>query len=254
MHTALFDVYRAVHEQAFIPIFVEDDFETGKLIEACLKAGCKCIEYTLRRRDAHKMIPWILEQYPELYLLVGSTIDDETIVKKMKEKYPHLLTIQELGNMGVDGFVSMIGWSFETIRKYSKEHLVIPTAMTVTEALQQVGSGAHFIKNIGPDLGFTMRCRAAAAFDYCPIMLTGGICLDRIPQAISAGAIILASGFDLMLKEKDPSIRESEIASVIKTYLDNTKRVRNTFYPMLADAQSKERQEWLSLLPHYHSF
>ena len=52
----LLDIYRAVHEQVFLPIFVQDHFDTKTLVEACVQAGCKCIEYTLRRADADEMI------------------------------------------------------------------------------------------------------------------------------------------------------------------------------------------------------
>ena len=96
MSSKLFDVYRSVHEQAFMPIFVQDDFDSKKLVDACVEAGCKCIEYTLRRKDADKMIPWVLEKYPDLHLIVGSTIDDEKITRKMREKHPQLLTIEKL--------------------------------------------------------------------------------------------------------------------------------------------------------------
>jgi len=63
----LFDAYRAFHEQGFIPIFTEDGFDSRMLIDACVAAGLKGIEYTLRKRDADTMIPeqWLdsLPQY-----------------------------------------------------------------------------------------------------------------------------------------------------------------------------------------------
>jgi 2-keto-3-deoxy-6-phosphogluconate aldolase len=59
----LFDVYRAVHTQGFLPIFVKDDFQTRTLVEGCVEAGMKVIEYTLRREDAREAIPWIQETW-----------------------------------------------------------------------------------------------------------------------------------------------------------------------------------------------
>lgn len=250
----LFQVYRSVHEQTFIPIFIQDDFDSKKLVEACVEAGCTCIEYTLRRQDADTMIPWIREQYPQLHLLVGSTIDDEKIVKKMKVKHPQLLTVSELEDIGVDGFVSMIGWSFESIRKYSKSRIVIPTAMTVTESLQQVGAGAHFTKIMGPDLDFVRRCRAAAAFDYCPIMITGGMTIERIPEAVEAGGILIGSGFDLILKGMSHKLSCKEISLFLKKYIEASQKAKIMSHPELSETESMDAEQWLGALPHYHPF
>ena len=90
---------------------LDDHFDSKTLVKACVAAGCAGIEYTLRRRDAHVMVPWIREHYPELFLLVGSTIDDDRIVTQMKKRHPQLLTLAEIDALGLDGFVSMIGWS-----------------------------------------------------------------------------------------------------------------------------------------------
>jgi len=249
----LFRAYRALHTQAFVPIFVDDELDSQMLVEACLAAGMKGIEYTLRRRDAHRMIPWIREKYPDLYLLVGSTLDDERIVRRMKRKHPQLLTIAELDAMGVDGYVSMIGWHEETIRRYADSRIIIPTAMTVNEAFFQVGAGAHFIKLAGSDLGLVRRCRGDAAFGYCPIMVTGGVTAERVEEVMGAGAILCATGFDLTLKGlENPSL--DQVTEVMKTYLDAAKRAREAVWPGVAAAAASDDESWLDALPHYHPF
>jgi hypothetical protein len=43
------------------------------------------------------------------FLLVGSTLDSERIVRRMKRRHPQLMTVQEAADLGVDGFVSMMG-------------------------------------------------------------------------------------------------------------------------------------------------
>jgi 2-keto-3-deoxy-6-phosphogluconate aldolase len=250
----IFKAYRAIHQQGFIPIFVNNGFDSRMLVEACIEAGCKAIEYTLRRKDAHRMIPQIREHYPDLYLLVGSTIDDERIVRRMRGKYPQLLTLSEIEEYGVDGFVSMLGYSLESIRRYSKDHIVIPTAMTVTEALQQVGAGAHFIKLSGSDLDFVRRLRSDATFGFCPTFVTGGMTPERIPEAISAGAVMVAAGFDLLLKDKPENISQAEVVRIIKEYLEVTRLAREKQWPEMLEASEKDRQIWLGSLPHYHPF
>ena len=158
----VFEAYRAVHEQGFVPIFVQDDFDSRDLVEACLSAGIRVIEYTLRRPDAPEMIPWIRKTYPDLYLMAGSTLDDEGIVEGMRRRHPQLMTLQQLADAGVDGFVSMLGWSLESIRKYSPTHVVIPSAHSATQAFLQTGGGAHFQKLSGAHLDLVRQCRPQA--------------------------------------------------------------------------------------------
>ncbi|MHB9071224.1 MAG: hypothetical protein ACYC54_12760 [Sedimentisphaerales bacterium] len=250
----VFDVYRAVHEQGFMPIFVEDHFDSRKLLEGCVLAGFKCIEYTLRRRDAHIMIPWIKKNYPDLILLVGSTLDNERIVAHARRQHPQIMTIAQIAELGVDGFVSMIGWSEESIRRYSETHLIIPTAMTVNEAFEQTGYGAQFVKLLGPDVNFVKRCRADAAFGYCPIMITGGMTCQHIPVAIEAGAMLVGAGFDLTLKGHNKEVDPRTIASTLKEYQTIVKSVRAACYPQLAANSDSSNEIWLNSLPHYHPF
>jgi len=250
----LLEAYRAVHDQAFLPIFVDDEFDSKMLVEACLAAGMKAIEYTLRRRDAHKMIPWIREKYPDVYLLVGSTVDSERIVAKAKRFHPHLLTIAELDAMGVDGFVSMLGWSRESIERYSPRRLVMPTATTPNEAFFQVAAGAHFAKLSGKNLDMVRACRMDAAFGYCPMLVTGGMTPERIPEAMSAGAVLVATGFDLTLKGESKNILPGKVTQVMKLYLSVAAASRQKFWPELTPVAKADDKAWLAALPHHHPF
>jgi 2-keto-3-deoxy-6-phosphogluconate aldolase len=246
----LFDAYRAVHQQGFLPIFTQTDHDSRVLVEACVAAGCRAIEYTLRRRDADRMIPWIRKNYPDLTLLVGSTLDDDAILKKVKPKNPQLRTIAELADMGVHGFVSMIGWREENIRKYAPTHLVLPCAMTLTEAFRQVGAGAQFIKINGPELGVVRTCRAAATFEFCPIFVTGGMVGGNITAAIEAGAVLVGAGFDLMLKGGGP-LTVASAADALKREMETVRIAREKVFPALAKAGE---QSWSDSLPHVHPF
>jgi hypothetical protein len=111
----LFEAYRALHEQAFAPIFCRDEFDSRRQVEACAAAGCKGIEYTLRKADAREMIPWVRKNYPNLFLIVGSTIDSDKIIRSQRRKFSQLMTLEEISQFGVDGFISMLGWSEKTI-------------------------------------------------------------------------------------------------------------------------------------------
>jgi 2-keto-3-deoxy-6-phosphogluconate aldolase len=250
----LFDAYRAVHEQGFMPIFVKDEFDSHALIEGCLMAGMKAIEYTLRRPDAHKMIPWIRKNHPDLFLLAGSTLDSDNIVKKQKRRFPQLMTVGELDALGVDGFVSMIGWTQESIRKYSPTKIVVPAIGTISEAFFTIAAGAQFAKMGGGKLDLIKGCRQHASFEYCPIFATGGITTDKIQEVMSAGAVMVASGFDLTMKGKPANTSAKEVAEVMKQYMAAAKAAREKVWPALAKAAGADRKTWLDALPHWHPF
>ena len=250
----LFNAYRCMHEQGFIPIFVENGPDPKILIEACIQAGITCIEYTLRCPDADYMVPWIRQHYPDIYLLVGSTLDNDDIIRKAKVRHPQLLTLFELAEMGVDGFVSMVGWKLENIEKYSSTHIVCPHAETVREAFLQLGAGSHFIKVLGPSLEVVKNCRKGPAFGACPIMITSGMNLDKIDAAVAAGAVIIGTGFDLLLNNQPPDISSRKVTDILKQYCNAVKESRAKYFPEMAQTIGNDVDAWLNSLPHIHPF
>jgi len=250
----LFETYRAVHRQGFIPIFVEDGRDARLEVAACVEAGLEVIEYTLRRGDVREMIPWVREIYPHLKILVGSTIDNDAIVNKLKAKHPQLMTLDELADLGADGFVSMLRWSEESIRRFAPTHVVAPCATTLGEAYEMCSHGAHFIKFVQPEESLIRQVRAAPTFQFCPVFVTGGMDLQRIPATIKAGAVSIGSGFDLTLKDRPRDIGVSDIAAVMVRYRETVAQARRDAYPAMMEAQDAGRAEWLASLPHVHPF
>jgi 2-keto-3-deoxy-6-phosphogluconate aldolase len=224
------------------------------LVESCLEAGLEAIEYTQRRRDAPEMIVRIQERYPELRLLVGSTIDDDCLLQRARRRNPQLRTLAELADLGVAGFISATGFSPGSIRRYCGTHLLAPTASTVTEAFEQLGAGAHFIKMIGTDLPAIARCRQTALFDICPVFVTGGITEARIPEAVEAGAVLAGAGFDVLLVDEAKPVSGHTVAAVLRRTVAAIQTARDQKWPELAAAKDAPAAAWLAALPHHHPF
>ena len=253
MNNKLFENYRKVYEQAFVPIFVFDSFDTETLLKGCELAEVSAIEYTLRRADADKVIPTLKSRYPEVAVFVGSKFDDEKIVRQIKQKNPQLMTIAELAPY-VDGLVSMLPYSDETIEKYNATHLIIPTAETSGEALRQMKSGATMIKVCGPDFSFSKKLHSAPTFNYCPTFITGGVNLDRMEEAFSMGNVLTAAGFDLILKGEDPATLTPErVAECLTRYIGTAKAARAKINPSLDNLESLSDEEFIATLPNYFS-
>ena len=254
MDCKLKKLYREFYKQAFIPIFVKDGRDARIQVEACVKAGFKIIEFTQRREDLIEMLAWIKKEYPELYVLAGSTIDNDAIVNSQKRHYPQLLTLDELADSGVDGFVSMLKFSDSTIKKYCDRYLMIPCASTLNEAYDLLSSGAHFIKIIGPDLDLLGKISSAPLFKFCPVFITGGMNLEKIPQVMNSGAVMVASGFDLILKDIN-EINVDSICEAVKAYQKKAIESRSVAYPEFSKAlYCCENDEWIEKLPHYSGF
>ena len=246
--------YRRVHEQGFMPIFVEDGRDARIEVEACAAAGMKAIEFTLRRSDSREMIPWIRKNYPDLTLLVGSTIPDDRILLQRRNYYPQLMTLEEIADLDVHGFVSLLPWPCEVIEKYCGTHLVFPCVSTHTEAFMQVRAGAHMIKLTGRSLDVVKMCRLSPSFEYCPVFVTGGQDLKQIPETISAGAVCVATGFDATLKDMGTDIKVKDVAERMREYLEVTHMAKEKAFPGCTGKTKAGNEEWLWSLPHYHPF
>ena len=238
-------------EQAWLPIFVNDTLDTEMLLEGCRLAGLGVIEYTLRRKDAALVTPSLREKLPDTVVLMGSTIDSSEIIEERKRLNPQLMTLEELAPY-VDGFVSMLPYSDETLAAYRNSHLCIPTAETGGEALRQVKSGAAVIKVLGPDLSFSKKLHALPTHNYCPTYVTGGVTPERMEEVYSVGNIISASGFDVVLKGIDPSTLTAElVAEKLRLFVDSAKAARDKVIPELKNCESLTDEEFRVALPNY---
>jgi 2-keto-3-deoxy-6-phosphogluconate aldolase len=249
----LFETYAAVYKQGFMPIFVKDDWDTGMLLDACRKAGVKAIEYTLRRQDAHEVIPSLPASCPDMKILVGSVLDSERIIKQLHRNNPQLMTFGQLAGCGVHGFISMFEFSSETISKYSNTHLLVPCAYTPNEAFRMLRDGAHIIK-IVEDLSLVRKARAAPSHGFCPFFFTGGMTQARFPEAIDAGAVCIASGFDLMLKGLPKDISSDQVGEIILGHIAAVNTARRKCYPELMAKIDAGAPDWIDFAPHYHFF
>ena len=249
--STLFKNFRKLFEQAWLPIFVQDNLDTELLLAGCRLAGIDVMEYTLRRKDVKDVIPTLKSRVPGMTVLMGSTIDDETIVNGLKEKHPQIMTISELAPY-VDGFVSMLPYSDETLIKYASTHICIPAAETCGEALRQMKSGAAYIKLLGPDFAFSKRLHALPTFQFCPTYITGGITKDRMEEAFSAGNTLCAAGFDVVLKGENPdTLTPEKVAECIVSFVETAKQARCTVYPELQGIEKVSDKEFCALLPNF---
>lgn len=260
MSDALLQNYLAAHRQGWLPIYVADDYDAVALTEACVAAGATTIEITLRRADVVSEIERVRKQFPDLVILAGSVVGHDHLLQAIRRKRPDMPSIEQLIDMGIDGFVSMLPIPRMVIQKHCHTHLFIPGCETIGEAAEAIDAGAHFAKLFSittyGGIGRLKLANSVATHGVLPILVTGGAKLDIIPDLVAAGASVLAGGWDLMLADlPDLAGKPVEIdafAAAMRRFVDVMVEVRGKDHPS-ADATLSDA-DYLDRLPHAHPF
>lgn len=256
---SLAERYCVVHQQGFLPIFVRDHFDAVQLTEACVRAGARAVEITCQRGKVTDEIRRIREAFPNLLILVGSCVDDGPMLQFLRKRRPDVPAIGELCDIGVDGFVSAMPLSLETVARLSETHLVIPGVETVTEAVAAVEAGAHFAKLFNVSrVGEHRRVAFATSkpvYGLLPILATGNVTVDKIEPYVKAHVALVGAGWDRLLGQRYEAMQDrpdlDAMASICRSYLDTMAAARREHQPELS---GNNAQQYLKSIPHYHPF
>ncbi|MBN2294926.1 MAG: bifunctional 4-hydroxy-2-oxoglutarate aldolase/2-dehydro-3-deoxy-phosphogluconate aldolase [Pirellulales bacterium] len=251
--------YITLHQQGFVPIFVGDRFDAVMLAEASVAAGARVVEITCRRENVCEDIRRIKRAFPELMILVGSTVDDGPMIDFLRRRKPQMPTIGELCDLGVDGIVSAMPLSLETVSRLSQTHIVVPGVESITEAVQAVSAGAHFAKFFTTAaLGEHDRVALAtnaSLHGLLPIFVTGGVTCEKIKLYVQSRVALLGSGWDLMLGDRYQTLQQApdvqELTAMLKSFLTAMADARKKHQSI---SKSEDYQDYLRSLPHYHPF
>lgn len=251
--------YRGVLEQGFMPICVGDGFDIELLAEASLEAGARAIEITCRRRNALREVERVKKRFSQLLVLAGSVVDDGVLLRHLQRQRPDMPSIQHLMDAGVDGIVSALPLTRETIARVSASHLVIPGVETPTEAVAALETGAQFAKLFTADLmGGADRARrltCAATHGLLPLFVTGGITQQRIAEYLSAGVAMLGSGWDVLLGEEYRELQQrpdrAKLVAALKGFLNTFQSSRIACQPAWSAIPQMDDRTFLNSLSHY---
>ena len=245
-----YEVFKAVVRQGFVPIFVAGKRDVEVQLSGCRSAGLRVIEYTQRREDSAQMIPSIVQRYPDMHVLVGSTLDDDGVVRSLNRKYPHLRTLAQLSALGASGFVSRMSFSEETCRRWRATHFLMPCAGTVNEAYRQFCLGAHIIKVVRSDYEVVRQLATTPAFGFCPLFVTGGMNLETIPSVMADGVLSVGAGFDAIMGDCEDLADDAyhrELVSRLKALQECTLSCREKRFPGLT--KSLDAENWRETFP-----
>src|SRR6476660_7295449 len=95
-----------VVRQGFLPIFVDDDWDSRTLMLGAIESGCTVVECSCRRKDARTLIPWIKREFPHVIVLGATLVDGPRASSYLMKTRPHFISVEEMVDLGVDGLVS----------------------------------------------------------------------------------------------------------------------------------------------------
>lgn len=250
--------YVELHKQGWVPIFVNDRLDALTLAEICVDAGFRAIEITCRRSGICKEIRQIRERFPELLILVGSVVEESVLLPYLRTKRADFPSMEQLAELGVDGFVAQLPFSHRTLTAYASEFLMIPGVETIREAVNALNAGAHFVKFCSAPPNRMKQINSEATYRLFPIFYTGGATLESVGAYIQSGAVLLGGGWDLMLAEQyeqmqtalDPHLAAARLTAYGKAHHEARAQINSHW---MRDMRA-EPAEYLSRLSHFHPF
>jgi 2-dehydro-3-deoxyphosphogluconate aldolase/(4S)-4-hydroxy-2-oxoglutarate aldolase len=253
------DKYVNVHKQGWIPIFVNDKLDALQLAKICVDSGLKAIEVTCRRPAVLAEIRQIRKAYPDLIILVGSVVDDDNIMqgflRKRRADFP---TMEQLKELGVDGFVAQLPFSERSLEKYADDFIMIPGVETVSEAVDVLNAGAHFAKFCSSTPLRIKQINSDATHRLFPIFYTGGAALNTLEDYVQSGTALIGGGWDLMLKDKyvemQSNFNSEIITEKLMAYKEQIDQARSTHVPNFDQLYTADTNTYLKALTHFHPF
>jgi len=160
-----------------------------KVVEAAMEAGLGTLEITLNRVEAVTQIERLAEAFGhELELGAGTVLKPEAAVAAISAGAQFIVTPAVLPDV------------IQVCRE--REVPVFPGAMTPTEILYAHWAGAAMVKvfpagSLGP--GYIKSLRGP--FPNIPLMPTGGVSVESVPDYFRAGANAVGIGGEIFKRE-----------------------------------------------------
>ncbi len=243
--------------QGFVPIFVNDERDVRKLVEAVIGSGCDVLEYSCRRADAREMIPWIKREFPHVSVLAATLVDSPSLERFLSDRGEPFLTIEAAVGLGADALVSFTRFRPSTYERYGSDLVIIPGIHSANEALEQLDLGADLLKTsvltvTGKEFISTVAIPTHRAL---PLFVSGGVTTSNVGTFVQEGIAVAAAGFDVLLPDR--SMGNDDLpragAAAIRTMLDSIRSARLRHQPALAAAIAEHRTDVMAFVPWYSS-
>lgn len=187
-------------------------YESGEpTAQALLNGGISLLEVTLNTDGALKMISNWKEKFGERACIGAGTVLDLNMAKDAVSAGAEYLVSPNLDERVIDYGIS-------------KGVDVWPGAMTPTEVVRAYQAGATAVKLFpAGTLGIQYFKDIRGPLNHIPMMVTGGVNLDNMKDFLSAGAIAVGLGGNLVHKQLIHEKKFDEITNLARQFTEKIK-------------------------------
>ena len=189
---------------------------TIQMVEALVSGGVCGIEITYSTPNAAEVVKNLDEKYGEAILLGMGTLTESRQVAEAKQAGARFVVTPNLDEalaqaMISSGLFTMIG------------------ALTPSEVVRAHQLGSDIVKLFPGSLGGPAYLKALRApFPHIPMMPTGGVSPDNIPEWFAAGAVAVGAGSNLCPTTLAKEGRFEEITAIARTFIAALNQARRS--------------------------
>jgi len=209
------DVRRRIEEVGIIPsVRVRSVEDAMFAAEAVSHGGIPIVEIALTLPEAEKAISLLIQNSPRVIVGAGGLPDVETARRCL--------------DAGAQ-FLTSDGLDTETVRFAVQQNVVvIPGALTPTDVLTAWKLGPDFVKIVPcAQVGGPSYIRALKTmFPTVPLIAAGGVNQQTAPNFLSAGAVVLGIGAELIPREAIRMRQHDRIAELARRFAGFVSTVR----------------------------
>lgn len=181
-------ITRSIRESGLIAVVrTEKSDDAVRIVEACREGGAVAIEITFTVPGALELIGGLAKRFAGSSVLIGAG----TVLDAATARLALLAGAQYIVSPHFDPQI------VDTCHRYRAP--VVPGTMSVTEIVRALECGADMIKVFPGDVLKPIFLQAVRGpLPQAPLVPSGGVTLQNIPDWIDAGAVALSVGRPLM--------------------------------------------------------
>ncbi len=188
---------------------VDMEKDAYEAVKALMEGGIPIAEITMTTPNAHQIIATLVQEFGEHLTVGAGTVTDIAMCSGAIEVGSHFIVTPTL--------------HMDIIQLCVKKNVcIIGGALTPTEILATWKAGADAVKvfpvsAIGGPRYFQM---IHDPLPQIPLVATGGVNLENLPEYLEAGALFVAAGGDLIIKGALKNGKAQQITARAKQYVE----------------------------------
>jgi len=210
-------VLKKMIQVGVVPVVRADrEEEAFDAVNALIKGGIPIAEITMTTPNAHQIIAKLIQKFGERLTVGAGTVTDISMCSGAMAVGSHFIVTPTL--------------HMDIIQMCVKRNIcIIGGGLTPTEILSTWKEGADAVKvfpvsAMGGPRYFRM---IHEPLPQIPLVATGGVSLETLPEYLEAGAIFVGAGGDLIFKKALKNGKIEQITARAEQYIETIQKARS---------------------------